>query len=59
MTISTCKLLNDPVGLGNTVGVIATTNTGKILHIPFDEGNHDYQAYKLWLDDGNTPAAAD
>ena len=59
MTISTCKLLNDPVGGGTTVCVIATTDTGKILHIPFDESNHDYQAYKLWLDDGNTPAAAD
>ena len=47
------------MGVGITVGVIATTDTGKILHIPFDEGNHDYQAYKLWLDDGNTPAAAD
>ena len=59
MTISTCKLLNDPVGLGNTVGVIATTNTGKILHIPFDEGNIDYQAYLAWVAEGNTAEAAD
>ena len=59
MAISTCKLLNDPVGLGNTVGVIATTDTGKILHIPFVEGNKDYQDYKLWLDAGNTADAAD
>lgn len=59
MTISTCKLLNDPVGGGTTIGVIVTTDTGKILHIPFDEGNQDYQNYKLWLDAGNTPADAD
>ena len=59
MTISTCKLLNDPVGLGNTVGVIATTNTGKILHIPFDEGNIDYQEYLAWVAEGNTAEAAD
>tara|TARA_A100001391_G_scaffold65936_2_gene41670 strand:+ start:1874 stop:2068 length:195 start_codon:yes stop_codon:yes gene_type:complete len=28
-------------------------------HIPFDESNIDYQEYKLWLADGNTPEAAD
>ena len=27
--------------------------------IPFDEGNKDYQDYKLWLDAGNTADAAD
>ena len=28
-------------------------------HIPFDEANRDYQEYKVWLDAGNTPEAAD
>ena len=59
MSISTYKILNDPIGGGIPVGVIATTDTGKILHIPFVEGNKDYQDYKLWLDAGNTPADAD
>ena len=27
--------------------------------IPFDEANADYEEYKLWLADGNTPEAAD
>ena len=59
MTISTYKLLNDPVGNGTAVCVIATTDTGKILHIPFDEDNQDYQDYLVWVAEGNTPEAAD
>jgi len=27
--------------------------------IPFDPDNTDYQAYLKWLDEGNTPEAAD
>ena len=27
--------------------------------IPFDEGNTDYQIYKLWLEEGNTPQDID
>jgi hypothetical protein len=27
--------------------------------IPFDEGNADYQLYKLWLEEGNTPEPAE
>ena len=48
MSISTCKFVNDPVGNGTTVGVQAWLDTGKILHIPFDPDNIDYQAYLEW-----------
>jgi len=29
------------------------------LYIPFDEANTDYQAYLLWVSEGNTAEAAD
>ena len=42
----------------NNVNEVGVIYKGK-KWIPFDEGNRDYQDYKLWLDAGNTPAAAD
>jgi len=46
-------------------GITGTKVTDVIIRkednafIPFDEANTDYQEYKLWLADGNTPEAAD
>jgi len=28
-------------------------------YIPFDENNHDYQAYLAWVAEGNTPDPAE
>ena len=32
---------------------------GKIISIPMNEGNTDYQAYLKWVAEGNTPEPAD
>jgi hypothetical protein len=48
------KLFKYPVS--NEQGVIRTSDNACI---PFDSSNTDYQAYLLWLAEGNTPEAAD
>ena len=50
------KLLIDP--MTNQLALIilqVEDNT----YIPFDPANTDYQAYLEWVEDGNTPEAAD
>ena len=37
----------------------AVTIIGQNISIPFAEGNSDYAEYLKWLDEGNTPLAAD
>ena len=59
MSISTCKFVNDPVGNGTTIGIQAWLDTGKVLHIPFDPDNTDYQDYLIWKNAGNSPSPAD
>jgi hypothetical protein len=39
--------------------VCAVTIIGQQISIPFDPANTDYQEYLKWLEEGNTPEAAD
>ena len=39
-------------------GVMKQTDNS-LSSIPFDEANTDYQAYLLWVSEGNTAEAAD
>ena len=56
----TYKKIPDYDDSGNKIGDC----TDQILRkednaiIPFDEGNRDYQEYKSWLAEGNTPQEA-
>lgn len=49
------KQINFPNGDLNPNIVVRNDGTG----IPFDPANTDYQAYLKWLEEGNTPEAAD
>ena len=57
MAISYKLYPNDENGASRKA--IQKTDGGIIYSIPFDEANTDYQEYKAWLAEGNTPAAAD
>ena len=52
------KLFKNPL-TGETNTVLKTDDSAKTVSIPFDEGNSDYQAYLLWVAEGNTAEAAD
>ena len=49
------KLIND--NLTNIANGVIRTNDNAC--IPFDPDNTDYQAYLKWLEEGNTPEAAE
>ena len=53
------KLANDPIT--GQVSCVHKTETGKTntITFPLIEGNRHYDEYKIWLDAGNTPEAAD
>ena len=43
----------------NEINVVNKIEEGRILSIPFNPDNADYQAYLKWLDEGNEPLPAD
>jgi hypothetical protein len=50
------QYINEMTGLPAEKAIIRTTDGACI---PFDPDNTDYQAYLKWLEEGNTPEAAD
>jgi hypothetical protein len=41
------------------IDTVNKVEEGKILSIPFDPANTDYQAYLKWVSEGNTPSPAE
>ena len=47
------KLINQSLGGQSVLRLLDNS------YIPMDEANTDYQAYLVWLSEGNTPLPAD
>jgi hypothetical protein len=43
----------------NEINSVNKIEEGRILSIPFDSANTDYQAYLKWVSEGNTPLPAE
>jgi hypothetical protein len=50
--------LSKSIFSGN-IDVVNKITDNKILSIPFDPANTDYQEYLKWVAEGNTPEPAD
>jgi len=53
----TYKLIRDVIT--NEIQAVNKITEGKMLSIPFDPANTDYQEYLEWVAEGNEPEAAD
>jgi hypothetical protein len=51
------KLVRNP--MTNEIDTVNKITEGRIVCIPFDEANTDYQEYLEWLAEGNTPEEAE
>jgi hypothetical protein len=51
------QLHNDSIT--GELGCILKHEPGRLLSIPLDPGNTDYQEYLAWLAEGNEPLPAD
>jgi len=45
--------------LTNDITSVQKIQDGRLISIPFDPANTDYQAYLKWVAEGNTPEPAD
>ena len=52
------QLILNPI-TNQPVAVKKQLNADTLISIPFDPANTDYQQYLKWLEEGNTPQAAD
>ena len=58
-TITSAKLVKHLDIDGTTVKDSVSVLINGVFEVPFDEDNKDYIEYKKWIDDGNTPQAAE
>tara|TARA_R100000781_G_scaffold112809_1_gene80423 strand:- start:453 stop:620 length:168 start_codon:yes stop_codon:yes gene_type:complete len=54
----TYKLVKNPI-TNKTDETLKRTVDGIVSYVPYDPANTDYQTYLKWVDEGNTPEAAD